>query len=286
MKGLVEGLLRLLAWLPLPVLRAFAAAGGLLGYALARPRRRVARTNLRLAYPHASPKEIERLTRAHFIKLMQALLDRAWLWYGPAETVRRRCPVRGMAHWSRERPTILLVPHLAGLDAALTALLQQGVPITGFYQKQTNPVFDAIVFEGRMRGGDLRAYSRDAGVRRVIADMKDGRPFYCLPDMDFGPKDSVYVPLFGVRAATLTVLPKLGRLGGAVVVPLIARMTPTGYDIRLEPAWEGIGDMDVEAACIQMNQAIERWALEGGPEYLWSHRRYKSRAPGDPPVYA
>jgi KDO2-lipid IV(A) lauroyltransferase len=284
----MNALLRLLSWLPLPVLRALGGVFGTLLYIASGRRRRITRTNLKLALASrqkADRFKVEALTWLHCVRMTQSVLDRAWLWKSREKTVRERIKLEGLAQIPKDKPVILLVPHLVGLDAALCAVLLAGLKITGFYQRQRNPKYDKIVFEGRMRFGDLRAYAREDGVRKVILDMREKRLFYCLPDMDFGPKDSIFVPLFGEPAATLTVLPKMAKLAGAVVVPLVARMTATGYRVTVEMPWSGMDAMSVDEGCRRMNAAVEGWAMDAGPEYLWSHRRYKTRPEGERSIY-
>lgn len=284
----MNALLRVLSWLPLAALRVLGAAIGVLLYVLSGRRRRITRTNLKLALASRQKfnrLKLETLTLMHCVRLAQSALDRAWMWKSSERTVRDRIKVEGLSQIPRDKPVILLVPHLVGLDAALCAVLLAGLKITGFYQRQRNPKIDHIVFEGRTRFGDLHAYARQEGVRKVILDMRAKRLFYCLPDMDFGAKDSLFVPLFGEPAATLTVLPKMARLTGAVVVPLIARMTPGGYRVTVEMPWSGMESMEIEEGCRRMNAAVEGWAMAAGAEYLWSHRRYKTRPPGERPLY-
>jgi Kdo2-lipid IVA lauroyltransferase/acyltransferase len=285
----MNALLRVLSWLPLPLLRALGTLLGTLVYVASARRRRITRTNLRLALASqakAHRLKLESLTWLHCVRLAQSLLDRAWMWKARERTVRERIKVDGLANIPKDKPVILLVPHLVGLDAALCASLLAGLRITGFYQPQRNLKYDKIIVDGRVRFGDLRAYPRQDGIRKVLVDMRhEKRLFYCLPDMDFGPKDSVFVPLFGEPAATLTVLPKMAKLTGAVVVPLIARMSLSGYRITVELPWSGMADMEIEEGCRRMNAAIEGWAMAAGAEYLWSHRRYKTRPPGERVLY-
>jgi Kdo2-lipid IVA lauroyltransferase/acyltransferase len=285
----MNSVLHLLSWLPLPLLRVLGALLGTLVYVASSRRRRITRTNLRLALASQAAShriKLESLTWLHCVRLAQSLLDRAWMWKASERTVRERIKIEGLAQIPKDTPVILLVPHLVGLDAALCAALLAGLRITGFYQPQRNPKYDKIIYEGRMRFGDLRAYARQDGIRKVLIDMRtEKRLFYCLPDMDFGPKDSVFVPLFNEPAATLTVLPKMAKLTGAVVVPLIARMNAGGYRITVETPWSGMADMGIEEGCRRMNAAIEGWAMAAGAEYLWSHRRYKTRPPGERALY-
>ena len=115
--------------------------------------------------------------------------------------------------------------------------------------------------------------------------MKDGRPFYYLPDMDFGPKESIFVPFFGVPAATIPALSRLVRLTGARVVPVISRQVPDGYEIEVMPPWENFPGESVEADTAMMNRFIESQVLTMPEQYFWVHKRFKTRPPGQQGVY-
>jgi Kdo2-lipid IVA lauroyltransferase/acyltransferase len=294
-------LLSVLARLPLPVLRG---AGGLLGlavYALNTKRRTVTRVNLGIAFPELNASEKEALVRLHLRTLGVALLDRVWLWFAPLHVVYARLQFSGFEHLpstlptttqAQVQPTILLIPHFAGLEAAgpawVAACLAKGLPsptFTTIFQPQRTAWEDALFRRGRGRFANLTQFTRHDGIRPVIKAMRQGRNYYCLPDNDFGAKDAVFVPFFGVPAATITVLPKLSALLGAQVVPLLTRMTAQGYSVQALPAMQGMGKGALEADCASMNAAIEAWARSMPEQYLFSHRRYKTRPQGEASVY-
>jgi KDO2-lipid IV(A) lauroyltransferase len=104
--------------------------------------------------------------------------------------------------------------------------------------------------------------------------------------MDLGARDALFVPFFGVPAATVTSVARLVRLTGAVVVPCVTRMTDDGYVVQLHPAWESFPGEDLYEATRRMNAFIERRVLEMPAQYLWSHRRFKTRPAGEPSLYA
>jgi KDO2-lipid IV(A) lauroyltransferase len=106
-----------------------------------------------------------------------------------------------------------------------------------------------------------------------------------LPDMDLGARDAVFVPFFGVPAATVTSISRLAHITGAAVVPFVTEMTDAGYVVRIYPAWEGFADEDPEIAARRMNEFIEQRVLEMPEQYLWSHKRFKTRPPGEPGFY-
>jgi KDO2-lipid IV(A) lauroyltransferase len=140
----------------------------------------------------------------------------------------------------------------------------------------------AALYRGRMRFGAQRLFSRQEGIRVALAELKKGRPFYYLPDMDYGPRDALFVPFFGVPAATITGLARLARLAGAAVVPCVTRRLPGGrYGVRCEPAWDNYPSGDLEADTRRMNAWIEERVRDLPEQYLWTHKRFKTRPRGE-----
>lgn len=279
-------LLRLLAALPLPLRRLAGTGFGNLLWMLGHDRRKVATLNLGLCFPEKAVAERAVLARAHFHAFGQSFLDRLWLWSASDAAVRRAISLEGLGHLQAlaGRPVILLVPHFVGLDMAW-ARLALDVDMVTVYANQKNPVFNAALRAGRERFGKPLLLSRQDGMRQVVRHIAAGRPFFYLPDMDFGPRDAVFVPFFGVPAATVTGLSRLARLTGAAVVPVLSEMTPQGYRVRLLPAWEDTPGADPVADTARMNRCIEEWVRANLAQYYWLHKRFKTRPPGEPRFY-
>ena len=272
--------------LPLPALRALGGALGTLAWGLARPRRHVTLVNLRLCFPEMPERERRRLGRAHFRWFMCSILERFVAWTGPEPRVRALVRIENedlfRAHLGR--PLIVLAPHFVGLDVCGTRLAM----ITRFvtmYQPQTNPVLEAARRAGRERFGGAVVLSRREGVRGAVRRVREGLPFYYLPDMDLGPRDAVFVPFFGVPAATVTATSRLVRLTGATVLPFVSRMTPDGYVGTFHPPWTVDPDETDASAARRLNAFIEDRVRECPEQYLWSHKRFKTRPPGEPGPY-
>lgn len=276
----------LLHWLPLPVLRALGAGLGRLLYAVGLERRKVALTNLRLCFPDKTEAEREALARRHFVAFAQAVLDRTLGWWASRERLERIIRISGVEHLTdpEGRPVILLSPHFVGLDAQASRISMY-VPGCSVYSNQKNPVLNKLLYDGRVRFRDAILLSRQDGMRKIIKAMKDGYRFYYLPDMDFGPKESIFVPFFGVQAATIPALSRLVRLTGARVVPCIARQVPDGYEVEVMPAWENFPGESVEADTEFMNKFIESQVLRMPEQYFWLHKRFKTRPPGEQRFY-
>jgi KDO2-lipid IV(A) lauroyltransferase len=280
--------MRAIAPLPLPVVRAMGAALGALLYVLVIPRRRIAMRNLELCFPRWTGAQRRRTAFSHFIVFAQAWLDRGWLWHAPADVVRQRLQLAGSVHEiDGDVPVILFVPHFLGLDAGVTAItLLTQRRILGVYTKQSNAIVDEWIFEGRHRfTTDSRAVHRSEGVREMVSAVRGGAAMYLRPDMKIGAEDSIFVPFYGVQAATVPSLPRFARLCRAKVVPLTTKLTKQGYEVRLHPAWQDYPTGDVTADTALMNKRLEGYIDEMPEQYYWVHKRFKTRPPGEPPVY-
>jgi len=278
----------LLHFLPLALLAPLGAALGMLFYAVAGERRRVVLTNLGLCFPQMSETERRALARRHFRAFGRTVLEHGVLWWGSQARIQRLVRVEGLEHWQavRERPVIWLVPHFVGLDMGGTRIITewQGASM---YSQQKNPLFNHVLLRGRTRFVKPVLFSRQDGIRPVVKTLRDGVPFYYLPDMDFGPRDSIFVPFFGVPAATVTGVSRLAQLGDAVVVPAITRQLPggQGYVLRFYPAWQDFPTADVTADTRRMNAFIEERVREMPEQYYWLHKRFKTRPNDEPSPY-
>jgi KDO2-lipid IV(A) lauroyltransferase len=271
--------------LPLAVLRPLGRLLGTLAWWLASPRRRVTLINLRLCFPEMTEAQRRRLGREHFQWFMSSIVERFIIWFGPAQRIAALVRIEHGEIFERlrGRPMIILAPHFVALDAGGLRLAMDSAFVT-MYQRQKNPVLDAAMRRGRERFPGV-VLSRQQGVRAAIRHLREGLPFYFLPDIDLGPRDAVFVPFFGVPAATVTATARLAQLSGAVVVPFVTLMTPEGYVGRFYPPWEDFPGDDVEAATRRMNAFVEERVREAPAQYLWSHKRFKTRPPGAPSPY-
>lgn len=280
----------LLHWLPLSALAPLGEAFGGLLYRVARRRRHIVDTNLRLCFPELDDTARHALARRHFQALGRSLLERSLLWWAPRSRIERLVRFDGDGRvrelLAAGRPVILLAPHFVGLDMGGTRVTM-AFDIVSIYARQKNPVFDRWLLHGRSRFGNQLLLAREDGVRATVKAMKAGRPFYYLPDMDYRRKDSIFVPFFGVPAATITGLSRLARLADAAVVPCVTRMLPGGQGYRVEfgEPWADFPTADVEADTARMNRWVET-VIRGMPEqYYWVHRRFKTRPAGEPRPY-
>ena len=270
--------------------RALAAVGEALGgllFWLIPERRKVTRINLAKCFPDLSEEQREALARAHFRAFMRSFIDRGVLWWSRPERVEALVQLEGFEHLQAlaGEKVVLLAPHFLGLDAGGIRLSKQWPRMASMYSRQKDPLFNRILHRARLRfGGQI--YPRQAGLRRILRAVQSGEAFYYLPDMDFGPKAAVFVPFFGVPAATTVGLSYIARITGAHVVPCVTRMLPDGrYVARLYPAWTGFPGGDDAADARRMLAFIEERVKEMPEQYLWMHKRFKTRPEGEAKFY-
>jgi KDO2-lipid IV(A) lauroyltransferase len=279
--------MRLLAPLPLSWVRGLGWLLGWLLYAVVGSRRRVLQVNLRLCFPEWSPEQRAALGPKVFIRFAQAWLDRGWLWHGNPETIRKRVTLIGaLEQLEGKAPVVAFAPHFVGMDAGWMALTQR-LPrdFLTIYTDQANKVVDAWIIAGRNRFGGGRLFGRADGVKTIVSALRAGGVLCLMPDMDFGPNESIFVPFYGVPAATVPSLPRFARLGRAKVLTILTRLTPQGYEVEVLPAWTNYPTDDIEADTALMNRRLQEYMAAMPEQYFWVHKRFKTRPPGQPSLY-
>lgn len=285
----VVALMWLLHWLPLPLLGRLGKLVGTLLFALLRARRRIALINLRLCMPELSEAQRVALARGHFQAYSRSIFERAILWWAPPSRLRRLIRVSPAVPLAQMAagPVVLLCPHFVCLDVAGVAVAMQA-SASSMYVAQKNRVFDDVLRRGRSRFKPVRLFSRKDGIKPIMRALREGLPYFMLPDMDFGDKDAPFVPFFGVPAATLTATARIAAATGASVIPVVATFLPDyqGWHVQFYPAWDNYPGDDMLAATARMNDFIEQRVREAPAEYFWTHKRFKTRPPGESSPYA
>lgn len=283
------GFLRLLSLLPLPWLSVLGTGLGLAVHGLFGSRRRIAARNIALCFPELSDEQQATRTRAHFVQLGRSILATGLHWFAPARRLDRLFRIEGRAHLDdalqRNQRVILLAPHFVALEIG-GIYLSRLYPCISMYQYVKNPVVDRVIRRGRSRFG-IELTERKAPMLQLVRSIRGGRLFYYLPDQDPGPKKGLFVPFFGVQAATYPMLSRFARLSGAVVIPCLTEQLDRGqgWRIHLLPPIEGFPGADEEADTTRMNTVIEAAIARMPSQYFWVHKRFKTRPPGEASVY-
>jgi KDO2-lipid IV(A) lauroyltransferase len=277
-------------WLPLGVQAALGRGLGVLLFQLARGRREVALRNVALCLPELAAQEQLELVRAHFKWLARSMLEHGMLWHASAARLRRLIHVQGDVHLAEHsaRPVMWLAPHFVALEVggAATQIYQTRTGID-VYTQQSNAVLDAALLRGRARFGRALMLSRQQGALPLVRAIKEGNAFFNAADMDFGLRDAAFVPFFGHPAATLLAPSRLARKLGMVVQPVVTHMLPggQGWQVHFMPPWDDWPSDDAQADAARMNRFIEEQVRLCPEQYLWVHKRFKTRPPGADPLY-
>lgn len=287
MVGFMRGAMWVLSRLPLSWLRLLGVALGWALWLLASKRRKVVLTNLALCFPSLTIDERLQRGRAHMVLFAQAWLDRAWLWHGSPGLVASRLHMVGEVQALQQgKGAVIFAPHFVGLDAGWTALcLLMQRRFTTIYTPQRSAAIDEWVLKGRQRFGQVRLFRREDGFKAIVSTLRQGDLLYLLPDMNFRLEESIFVPFYSVPAATVTTLPRLSRLGQVPVVPVTTRLTASGYEVQVHPAWTDYPTDDLQADTTMMNQRLQTWIDTMPTQYYWVHKRFKSRPNDEASLY-
>ncbi|MDO1529304.1 LpxL/LpxP family Kdo(2)-lipid IV(A) lauroyl/palmitoleoyl acyltransferase [Fulvimonas sp. R45] len=283
------GVLRLVARLPRPALMALGRALGMLAQRFPSPRRRVAEANIALCFPELDPSAQAALVDAHLRDIGLMMVEFALGWMGSDEAIAR-VPMRieGLEHLeaarAQGRGVLLVGGHFSHLELC-ARLVSQRIRIAGMYRRMDSAVFEWAVLRARLDYADAMFEKDD--IRGTVKYLRAGGTLWYAPDQDMRSKDSVFVPFFGVPAATITATHHLARMGNARVVPFFHRRLPgdAGYVLRLGAPLENLPGTDVLDDTARVNACIEQMVREAPEQYLWVHKRFKTRPPGQPGLY-
>lgn len=257
---------------------------GWLAYHLARPRLRVTRLNIAWCFPELSPAEQERLVRASFIANGVGLMEVAMSWFLPMERLRDRVTVHGLEHLqaakAQGRGVLLLCAHFSTLEIGGSLLsLFETLDVT--YRRHGNPLFNAVMTNGRKRL--FSAVIERENVRDALRSLHQGHVLWYAPDQDYGPRRAVFVPFFGVPAATLTATSRFAASNGSPTLFLSHyRVTnDTRYELHISPPIAGFPSGDDAQDASTINRIIETAVRRHPEQYLWMHKRFKSQPDGE-----
>jgi KDO2-lipid IV(A) lauroyltransferase len=284
----VLALMLLMSWMPSRVLWILGSSLGSVISWFPTPNRRFAERNIELCFPEKGPAERKQLVRQHFQLSGFSVLSLSVVWFAPKRRIKQFITLREGQHvdnaFASGKNVILLAPHFIGLDiGGMRAALEKN--FVSMYRKSRDPLLEYL-FQRRSRFGAV-VVERMASLKPIIRYIREGRPFYYLPDQDMGERASVFVPFFGIPAATVTALSRIAQTTNAVVIPCVTRILPKGrgYEVRLYPPFENFPTDDPVEDARRMNREIEKWVREMPEQYMWSYRRFKTRPNNEPSLY-
>jgi KDO2-lipid IV(A) lauroyltransferase len=277
-------LLWLLTRLPFSLQMHSGRLLGRLAYRLARQRRRIATINIRWCYPQLDIREQAWLVKSHFVSLGQGVMETALCWWGRETQLRRKYILLGEEYLvdarQRGKGVILLSAHFTTLELG-GRLLAMRQPFHVLYRQHKNPLFETVMQRARARRFET-AIPRD-DTRALLKSLADNQAVWYAPDQNHGGSQSLFAPFFGIQASTLTTTSRLAKISGAAVVPFFQARLPDeqGYLLVLCPALNDFPGDDLQADAARINRLIEDVVREIPEQYLWVHRRFKTRPAGE-----
>lgn len=281
-------LLRTIALLPVAAQLRIGSWLGSLMYHLVPSRRRIAETNIRLSFPEMPARERERLVRESIRNVGIGVIEGGLAWWGRDAGLRPRVTIEGLEHLEAARKAgrgvLFLGGHYATLELSGRLVSYFLSDICPVYKPARNPAFESVMAGARRRYFDTLLVSKD--MRTILRALRRGKIVWYAPDQDFGHRNTVFAPFMGEQAASLVMTARLATLSKAPVLPFYSERLPGGrYLLRIGPALEGFPSGDDIEDARRVNAAIEEQVRRTPEQYLWIHRRFKTRPPGEAPVY-
>ena len=282
-------LLKFLAILPYGVTARFGDGLGWLLYQLPSRRKRIVHVNLRLCFPDWSAERVESVAQQHFRHVIRSYVERSVQWFGSAEKLAKLVVVDSEVDLSDPDmpPTVLLGAHFVGIEAGSVFInYALGRPCGALYQPMSNKALDAVARTQRGRFGSEMA-SRADSARIVLRWLRDKKPVMLGADMDYGLRNSTFVPFFGIQTCTLTAVGRLAKTGQAQVLPFIGEVLPNyrGYRLKVFKPWQDYPTGDDAIDARRMNAYLEEQIRRMPEQYYWVHKRFKTRPPGEASLY-
>jgi len=283
------GFLYLTVWLPYPFMLKLGTTLGWLAYQLLPRRRRITRTNIRKAYPHIDEDEVRRLVKRCFYSSTIALFEAAWAWWASDKKLKPLYRIEGLEHLKaaekKGKGIILLGAHWTTLEMKGRLLAYDVNNIYTTYKPAHNALFEALITRNRARMN--KGIISSSNMRGILKLLKNKQILWYAPDQDFGIERSVFAPFMGIQTATLTMTARLAKVSGAPVVPVYSERLPgnQGYRVRLSRALENFPSGNDIRDATTINRVIEEQVKLTPSQYLWGHRRFKTRPEGEPPFY-
>ena len=286
------GLWWLIAQLPYRVQMAMGRGLGKLVWRLAKGRRRTALRNLSLCFPDMAEPERTNLARRNIESTAIALLETGIAWFWPRRRLMSLChSVEGLEHLQAAQASgqgvVFMAMHFTHLDLG-AKLVCLNHSIDGLYRPHNNPVYDLIQRHGRERFSQGGIAIAREDMRHMVRRLRQGRAVWYAPDQDYGDRrPHVFVPFFGVPAATITATSQLLRMGRAQLIPFTHHRGAdgSGYDVKVYPPLTELPSGDETADARRINEFIEERVRACPEQYMWVHRRFKTRPEGEPSLY-
>jgi KDO2-lipid IV(A) lauroyltransferase len=280
--------MRVLAYLPLPMLLALGKYLGLILYPLAKKRRHITLVNLKLCFPGLNDQQRQQLAKQVFVENARGFMETAFSWWAPDEKVNPLVEIRGLEHMeaalAEGRGVLLIGIHATMLDLA-GRFYSSRMDTDVTYRKHPNAVLNYFMVKARQQR--FKNVIERGEMRRALRSLKQGRCVWYASDQDYGAKHSVFAPFFGMPAATVKATSKLLQFNQsrALFCRYYRKNDNTGYVFEVSNPFPELPTGDDVADATAVNAAIEAAVRENPAQYMWVHRRFKSQPDGRNKLY-
>lgn len=278
---------KLIAHLPLPFLLFLGRIIGRISYYIAKSRRKIIQRNIELCFPELDKAAQKKLVKENFKSMGMAIFEVIIAWYMPQKKLEKHLVYEGLenlkTYEESELGALLLTLHMTSLELGGRAISFK-TKVRGMYRPHENPYYEHVQYQGRYDQSGLEPITRDE-TRRMIKLLRAGDLIWYAPDQNYGSTDHVFIPFFGVKALTITATSTLCRVGKAKALPYYVVRKKNKYHIIIQPMLENFPTKDLEADTLRINEMFEDWIQKAPEQYLWAHRRFKTRPKGEPDLY-
>lgn len=280
-------LAKMIAHLPLPFLLFLGRIAGRASYYIAKNRRKIIQRNIELCFPELDQKAQKKLIKDNFLSMGMAIFEVIIAWYMPRKQLEKHLVYEGLenleAYEKSGKGALLLTLHMTPLELGGRAISFK-TKVRGMYRPHENVYYEHVQYQGRYAQSGLEPITRDE-TRRMIKLLREGDLIWYAPDQNYGSTDHVFVPFFGVNTLTITATSTLCRVGRAAALPYYVTRKKNKYHIKIMPMLDDFPTKDLKADTLRINQMFEKWILTAPEQYLWAHRRFKTRPKGEPSLY-
>ena len=280
------GLMKIGTKLPFKLQVLLGKIMGKLLYHLLKDLKRVALINISRCFPNKDKEQVEDLAKQHFEAIGISVFETANAYFGTDKKIAKLISIENEQYFAQAqaqgRSIILLAAHFMPLMLGSRALLLKH-NIANIYRPQNNQLFDQVMHDGFVKHGAVMIKTKDT--RTMLKAVKNALPIWYAPDQDLGVHNSVFAPFFNIQTATVSATARLAKGENTVVVPYFFRRTEDGYQMSFEPPIENYPDADEAISAGITNQILERQILQAPEQYLWIHKRFKTRPEGEASFY-
>jgi len=253
---------------------------------VASSRRKIAEKNLSLCFPDKNKLQINFLLKKNFEEIGISFFETANAYFAPNQKIKEKLIVKNEKYLQEaidnDKSIILLASHFLSLMLGSRALLLK-YGIANIYRPQNNQLFDEIMRSSFVKNGAVMIKTKDT--RSMLKAIKSKTPIWYAPDQDLGPNNSIYAPFFNIQTATVSATARLAQSDNTVVLPYHFNRQGNKYIMEFQRPLKPYPTMNPLKDASKTNSILEKQILKFPDQYLWVHKRFKTRPDGESDYY-